>query len=146
MSASTQRQKCNYRRDKSRERDACVTVAPWIQQPQTRFAINFTLTNLSHIKIRQANLLVPTLPQLLPVYHWPSNSNCDGQPPDRQHELSLVEALAQNVERVRRRDPAPKQVKPIGENQRSRLQECRGSDYLLDTSNLNRESLSPEER
>jgi len=87
-----------------------------------------------------ADLLEPPFFQLLPLHHRLSNCNSSSQPSDRQHELSLVKALAQDVKRVRRRHPTPKQVKPIGENQGSRLEESGRGDYLPDIRNLNSEA------
>ena len=79
----------------------------------------------------------PTLSQLLPVHHWLSNGKSDSQPSKRQHKLNLVEAFAQDVKRVGRRDPASKQIEPISKYKGSGLEERRRSDYLPNIRNLN---------
>ena len=91
------------------------------------------------IKTRHTGLLEPSFLQLFSPYHRFSNGNSGSQASNRQHELNLVKALAQNVKRVRWRYSASKQVETIGENQRSRLEESRRSDYLPDIRNLNSE-------
>jgi len=96
------------------------------------------LTNPPQIKTRDADLLEPPFLQLLPLHHRFSNSNGSSQPPNRQHKLNLVKALAQDIERVRWVYSAPKQIESIGENQRSRLQESGRGDYLSNVRDLNR--------
>ena len=88
------------------------------------------------IKTRHAGLLEPPFFQLLSLYHRFSNDNSESQSSNRQHKLSFVKALAQNIKRVRWRYPTPKQIEPIGENQRSRLEQGRRCDYLPDIRNL----------
>ena len=95
------------------------------------------------IKTRHEGLLEPPFLQLLSLYHWFSNSNSDSQPSNRQHKLSFVKALAQDVKRARWRYPTPKQIEPISENQRSRLKESGRCDYLLDIRNLNGKRSTP---
>jgi hypothetical protein len=62
----------------------------------------------SNKKTRHVDLLEPPFPQLLPHHHRLGNRNSSSQPSNRQHKLSLVKALAQDVKRIRWRYPAPK--------------------------------------
>lgn len=97
-------------------------------------------------KTLHAGLLEPPLLQLLSLYHRFSNGNSSSQSSDRQHKLSFVKALAEDVKRVRWRCSAPKQVESICENQGSRLEESRRGDYLPDVRNLKQRTVDIEKK
>lgn len=81
-------------------------------------------------------LLVPSLAQALPSYHWLRGHNCRGQSTDGEGKLNLVESLAQHVELTRWRDTRPEKVEPIRKDERGRFQQGWCSQYVSYVRNL----------
>jgi len=81
----------------------------------------------------QARSAVPLQPKLLVPRNGLHHDDTHQQRAHRQHELRLVEALAQHVKRPTRRHPASKQVETVSEHETRALELGRRSDEVADT-------------
>lgn len=88
-----------------------------------------TLLNMYYAKDRHGAseiLIIPTLPEAFSRHHRFHDEDRKREATDGEHELHLVEVLAEDIERVRRCDARGEQVQAVCEHERCGLEQRRG--------------------